>query len=343
MFGHLIGNQKVKQSLAHLLRNGRLPNSLLFAGPVGVGKKEFAFALAKALVCSSDGDRPCGRCSACLRVAPFEAPPSDKKDDYKKVFFDRHADVGLVVPFNRTLQVDSIRALEKEAHFQPFEARSRVFIINDAEKMNDEAANALLKTLEEPPSTTFLILITQRPDALLSTIRSRCQTIRFAPVGDDEVEKLLIDRRRFRPADAKLAARITKGSVGAAIETDVDDFRSRRTFQMSVLEKAFINPDRSALLRSAEQMNDAKNKDRYEDNLSILESLIRDLWLLRNGTREDSLTNIDIADELNSIAGQVEVKKLEYALAEIESLRQSFAVNINRKSATDALFMKIAA
>jgi DNA polymerase-3 subunit delta' len=343
MFDHLIGNQKVKESLTHLLRSGRLPNSLLFAGPEGVGKKQFAFELAKALVCIDEGRRPCGSCSACKRVAPFEAPPSDKKDDFKKVFFDRHADVGLVVPFNRTLQVDSIRALEKEAHYQPYEARSRVFIINDAEKMNDEAANALLKTLEEPPGSTYLILLAHRPDSLLSTIRSRCQTIRFAPAPEGEVEKLLIAGRNYNSTNAKLAARVSKGSVGSAMNIDIDDYRSRRTFQMSILEKSFVNPDRSALLRCAEQMNDVKNKDLYEENLVILESLIRDLWLLKNGAVSDSITNFDIADELGSIAQQTDRGRLAYALAEIETLRQTFAVNINRKPATDALFMKISA
>ncbi len=343
MFDHLIGNQNVKESLAHLLRGGRLPNSFLFAGPDGVGKKQFAFELAKALVCTGEDGRPCGRCSACLRVEPFEAPPPEKKDDFKKVFFDRHADVGLVVPFNRTLLVDAIRSLEKEAHFQPYESRSRVFIINDAEKMNDEAANALLKTLEEPPSTTFLILITSRPDALLSTVRSRCQTIRFAPVAEVEIERLLVEQREFSHADAELAARVSRGSVGAAMAIDVGDYLSRRTVQMSVLEKAFVNPDRSALLRVAEQMNDAKNKEFYEENLAILEALVRDLWLLRNGAADVSIANVDISADLRQMAGQIEAKKLECALAEIESLRRSFAVNTNRKSATDALFMKISA
>ena len=343
MFAKLAGNQNVKEKLSHLLRNGRLPNSILFTGPDGVGKKEFAFALARAIVCTDDSEVACGKCSACLRVTVFDAPASEKKDDYKKVFFDRHADVGLVVQFNRTVLVDAIRALEKEAHFQPYEAKVRVFIINNADKMNDEASNALLKTLEEPPATTFLILVTSRADALLSTIRSRCQTIRFAPVAEKEIEELLMEQRNFKPADAKLAARIANGSVGNALTIDIDDYRSRRTFQMSVIEKAFVNPDRSALLRSAEQMNDAKNKELFEENLAILESLIRDIWLLKNGTSQDMIKNFDEGEKLNDIAGQVESKQLDHALAEIESLRQSFQVNINRKSATDALFMKISA
>jgi hypothetical protein len=167
--------------------------------------------------------------------------------------------------------------------------------------------------------------------------------MRFAPVAEAEIEEFLIGRRNLKPADAKLAARISKGSMGSATEIDIDDYRSRRTFQISVLEKAFVNPDRPALLRSAEQMNDAKNKDLYEENLAILESLIRDIWLLKNGSFPESITNFDEAPALKTIAEQVDDKYMARALTDIESLRQSFAVNINRKSATDALFMKIAA
>ncbi|MFL6466819.1 MAG: ATP-binding protein [Pyrinomonadaceae bacterium] len=342
MFSQLIGNQNVKDSLAQLLRNERVPNSLLFMGPDGVGKKQFAVELARAFVCQT-GNSACGTCSACKRVGVFNTPTSEKGDDYEFVFFGEHPDVGIVIPFKRNVRVDAIRALEVQANFRPYEVRARVFIINDADKMNDAASNALLKTLEEPPSTTYLILVTSRPDALLSTIRSRCQTIRFAPVAETEIEDLLIDRREFTPTDAKLAARIANGRVAAALAIDLDKFRAQRSAQISVIEKAFINIDRAALLRAAEQLNDSKNKDLFEENLSVLEMLMRDLWTIKNGTRPEALRNFDIAEELTGISGQVTTHQLEKALTEIELLRQSLAVNINRKSAADALFMKVAA
>jgi DNA polymerase-3 subunit delta' len=344
MFEHLVGNQSVKDLLTQLLRNNRIPNSLLFAGSEGVGKRQFAIELARAFVCRQPfAYLACGKCAACTRVGLFNTPTSEKGEEYDRVSFGEHPDVGLVIPFKRNLRVGAIRALEIEANYRPYEASARVFIIDDADKMNDAASNALLKTLEEPPETTYLILITSRPDALLSTIRSRCQTIRFAPVTKNEIEELLGERRNFKAADAKLAARISNGSVGNAMTIDIDNYRTRRTFQLSVVEKAFVRPDRAALLRSAEQLNDAKNKDLHEENLAVLESLIRDMWTLKNGVTHDAITNFDEADRLKTIAVQVESARLEDALAEIESLRQSFQVNINRKSATDALFMKISA
>src|SRR5436190_2442876 len=342
MFSNLIGNQRVKDSLLQLLRSERVPNSLLFAGPEGVGKKQFAIELARSFVCQT-GKLACGTCTACNRVGLFNTPTSEKGDDYDLVFFGEHSDVGIVIPFKRNLRVGAIRALEIQSNYRPYEARARVFIIDDADKMNDAASNALLKTLEEPSSTTYLILITSRPDSLLSTIRSRCQTIRFAPVAETELEDLLVKRRKFNPKDAKLAARIANGQVATALTIDLDKFRSQRVTQLSVIEKAFINVDRAALLRSAEQMNDAKNKDLFEENLAILETLIRDMWMMKNGSLPEAIRNFDIAEELERVSPEVDPRQLEAALNEIESLRQSLAVNINRKSATDALFMKIAA
>lgn len=342
MFSQLVGNQNVKDSLIQLLENERVPNSLLFAGPEGVGKKQFAIELARSFVCQSS-ILACGTCSACKRVGLFNTPTSDKGEDYDSVFFGEHSDVGIVIPFKRNLRVGAIRALEMQSNYRPYEARARVFIIDDADKMNDAASNALLKTLEEPPSTTYLILITSRPDALLSTIRSRCQTIRFAPVVESEIEDLLIKRQNFNPTDAKLAARIANGRVATALNIDLDRFRSQRIAQMSVIEKSFIHVDRAALLRSAEQMNDAKNKDLFEENLAILETLIRDMWTLKNGSLPEAIRNFDVADEIERVSLQVDTRQLENAMNEIESLRQSFAVNINRKSATDALFLKIGA
>jgi DNA polymerase III subunit delta' len=344
MFSQLIGNEPVKASLGQLLRNDRVPNSLLFTGPEGVGKKQFAIELARAFVCQNPTENlPCDDCSACKRVGLFNTPTSDKGEDYDRVFFGEHSDVGLVIAFKRNLRVGAIRALETESNYRPYEARARVFIVDDADKMNDAASNALLKTLEEPSSTTYLILITSRPNALLSTIRSRCQTIRFAPVVESAIAEMLVQRGSFSPSDAKLVARIANGSIAAALSIELDKYKSLRSAQFSTIEKAFIQRDRPALLRGSEQMHDAKNKELFEENLAVLESLIRDLWLMNTDARDEQLRNFDIFEKLKDLAFQIPNHSLEKALREIELLRQSFAVNINRKMAADALFMKIAA
>ena len=148
---NLVGNKQVKETLQRLIATARVPNALLFTGPEGVGKKQFALELARSLVCTGRNEHAaCGHCAACSRVGEFAIPNFEKGEESDRVFFSQHPDVGLVLPFRRNLRIGAIRALESEAHFRPYEADARVFIVDQADKMADPAANALLKTLEEP-------------------------------------------------------------------------------------------------------------------------------------------------------------------------------------------------
>lgn len=342
MFDNLIGNESVKRTLRRLLVKGRVPNAVLLAGDDGVGKRQFVLELARTFFCSEPPDgEPCGVCPTCSRVDAFLVPEStDKaKDEFKRVFFGAHMDVGLVVPYKRTILVDAIRDLEKHANFRPFEAQTRFFIIDDADKMNNEASNALLKTLEEPPATSHIFLITSRPDSLLPTIRSRCQVLRFAPVADQEIEKFLINDRAFTHDEARLAAKLSRGSIGRAVSISVDMFRDRRQKMLGVVSNAIESTDRAALLKIAEEMNDAKNKDSFEENLDVLQSLIHDVWSLSVGGGPERVVNADLADMLEGLANNRNKADLPRWLVEIDTIRENLAVNINRKLAVDGLFV----
>lgn len=341
MLEKLIGNDPVKTILRRFLRETRVPNALLFAGPEGVGKKHFAFELAKAVVCRDPRDHEaCGECASCRRIDVIEFPKSDERDDHKAVIFTEHPDVGMVIPYNRNILVDAVRNLETEANFRPFEAVSRIFIVDDADKMNESASNALLKTLEEPPVTSHLILITSKPDALLPTIRSRCQMMRFAPVRKDEIEKLLLPTHQYSQSEAQLVAAYSRGSVAAAVSIDVDEFRLKRESAMNVLRSAVLTKDRVLLLKTAEEVSDAKNKGGYEKFLDVLQSVIHDAWSIKAGG--DELVNTDLVEELYEIAQAADARRLAEWLNEIEELRENLAVNINKRIATDALFVRMA-
>ena len=338
MFGKLVGNERVKENLRRLVANGRVPGGLLFAGPEGVGKKGFALELARGLICKNGG---CEDCPICGRIGTFDLPNSEKKEDYEKVFLSGHPDVGIVIPFKRNILVNGIRALEQEANFRPFEGGKRVFIIEDAHKMNDSAANALLKTLEEPPPTTHLVLITSRPDSMLQTIRSRCQTIRFAPVAEAEIEGLLTTNGRSKE-DAKLAARVSGGSVGRALATDVAEFRDSREAMLGVVRAALVTGETASMLRISEQIADAKNKDRFEWNIRILQTLVHDILALRSGADPNKIVNADIAVELKILADEAGTSSLSDWQISLEDLLASLNVNVNKKVATDALFVRMA-
>src|ERR1043166_5796715 len=153
MFDTLVGNERARETLRRMLERGRVPGALLFAGEEGLGKRLFALELARALNCRARrGVEACGVCPSCKRIGRFAPPPSDK-DDYNQVLWSEHGDVGRVLPFNRNIYVEAIRDLERECNFRPVEGAARVFLIEDAEHLNDPSSNALPKTLQQATPT----------------------------------------------------------------------------------------------------------------------------------------------------------------------------------------------
>src|SRR6185436_9145990 len=153
----------------------------------------------------------CGVCSSCVRIRKLNYPQRDDADEWTQIIWTNHPDVGLVVAPKRVLRVEQMRQIEKEANFRPFEGKARVFLIDEADKLNDPSANALLKVLEEPPKTSYLILITARP-----AIIARCQMIRFSPLPPDEIETHLLKNNLVDPKTARLRARAPGGSIRRA-------------------------------------------------------------------------------------------------------------------------------
>lgn len=343
MFDKFVGNNHIKENIKHLIAQKRVPHSLLFVGAEGIGKKQFALELAKAFVCQNRKTiEACDVCSACKRANKFVFPKSDDRDAFKRVIFTEHSDIGLIIPYGKNILVDAIRELETEANFRPFEAEARFFLIDEADKMNESASNALLKTLEEPAPTTYLFLISSRPDALSPTIRSRCQTVRFAPVEAKQIENHLLAGKKFVPADAELLSKLSNGSIGYAFNLNLEKFLSQREAMLGVLESLLLTKDRAALLRVTDEMSDAKIKDEYETRLEILQTLIHDIWALQLGGERQSILNIDIISNLTKLNKRADSKILASWLTEIETLRERLGVNVNRKIATDALFMQMA-
>ncbi len=344
MFTDLIGNDGVMQVMKRFIAGRRLPNSLIFAGDEGVGKRQFALAAIRATLCRNAVDsEPCGVCSICKRVGEFAFPADDDKDAHKLVIWSGHRDVGTVIPYKRNILVDAIRSLEAEANFRPYEADSRFFIIDDADKMNDAAANALLKTLEEPPESSHIFLITSRSDSLLQTIRSRCQMLRFSPVERSLVERYLIDQKAYSHDEARLAAALSHGSIGRATSINADEYRRRSERMMAVAGNAIGGRDIATLLKISEEMNDAKNKDGFETEIEMLESLLHDVWRVAKTGDHSAIVNTEYSATLTKLAEQISSNRIPLWIDGIEKLKRELNVNINKKVATDSLFVSMAA
>jgi dTMP kinase len=247
MFDSITGNERAKQLLRRMLQEDRVPGALLLSGEEGIGKKLFAMELAKALNCRTRvGVDGCGNCPICKRISKINFPTSDEAEEKRRIFWTDHPDVGFLQPPTRMFHVVQMRSVEIEANFRPYEGNARVFLIDDADKLNDQSANALLKTLEEPPRTAYIILITSRPAMLLPTIRSRCQQIRFSPLTPAEIENHLLDTKLAKGTDARLRARCAAGSIGRALSDDIESYKLRREAMLSVLKALALTGDRLA-------------------------------------------------------------------------------------------------
>lgn len=344
MFDQLTGNQRVKELLRRILEARRTPGAMLFAGEDGIGKKLFALEIAQALNCRSpQGVEGCGQCPACVRTARFNYPQSNDSDEWKGIIWTDHPDVGMVVAPKRVLLVDQMRLIEGEANYRPYEGKARVFLIDEAEKLNESSSNALLKVLEEPPQTSHIVLLTSRPDMLLPTIRSRCQMIRFSPLSPEEIERHLLQNKIASAGEARIRARIARGSLGRALAQDFEDFSEQRSPMLRVLQALSVSKDQIQLLRSAEELNEAKYKDEYESRLDILETLIRDAWMLSLEVPDESVVNQDVLPQLKQMGAALDKRRPAFWISQIEEMREQLIVNINRKAATDSLFLTMAA
>ncbi|HET6372888.1 MAG TPA: DNA polymerase III subunit delta', partial [Candidatus Polarisedimenticolia bacterium] len=223
----IVGHIHVVASLSKRCAEDRLPHALLFSGPQGVGKRTVALALASAINClnrpvSARAGAPswdaCGACVSCRKV--------DK---------GLHPDVVYVTLEKTVIPIESIRKLREQAAFRPFEGRRRVFIVDPADRMSSEAQNALLKTLEEPPAGSCIILITSRGMHLLPTTRSRCQRIDFSTLPIAALAKRLSDSHEMSAEAALKAARLSGGRFGAALELDLEELDAQRDAILEVL------------------------------------------------------------------------------------------------------------
>ncbi|MFI5182859.1 MAG: ATP-binding protein [Vicinamibacteria bacterium] len=344
MFDDVLGHERIREPLGRALRNGRLPPALLLSGPEGIGKKTLALAVARAMLCDRGLGEVCGECTHCRRLArslaalpAWRADAADKTDEPDRLNHRLHPDVVLVEAWRtatRTeIKVAQVRDLVGEVAARPFEGRARVFILDDAHAMNDQAANALLKSLEEPPASSHLILVTPSPQALLPTIRSRCQTLRMGPLPTAVVEKYLRERAGLDATEARLRAGLAEGSIGAAASFESGEYRELRDEMLALLESS----GEGGTIERLESADRLAERDDPIQALTVLRALLRDVVVLRHGGAAGSLLNADVAGRLEPLSVGV-VGERAHALAETAArTRVALRGNANKLLVMDLL------
>jgi DNA polymerase-3 subunit delta' len=277
-----------------------------------------ALAAAQAALCeAAPAPEPCGECATCRRVAGAleparlqesreEADRHPGEEEWRN--FRLHPDLVLVEGWRLTrtgrprpepeIRVGQVRNLVAEVAGSPFEARRRVFVVDDAHGMNESSQNALLKSLEEPPPRSHLMLVTSRPQGLRQTIRSRCQILRFGPLSRQAVATFLTEQQGVPEEEARLRAALAAGSLGGALASESEGYKASRDVLLSLLEKV-------EELDALDRMTQAEALEQADDPaflLTTLRSLLRDLAALGAGAGPEDLLNADVADRLRPLA-----------------------------------------
>jgi len=335
-FSSIIGHRRVVSLLARAVAQARLPPSLLLAGAAGVGKRRIALAVAATVNCLQPRQTPelerdaCGECASCRRIERGV-----------------HPDVILVEPGDTgSIKIEQVRDVIDRAGYRPFEGRRRVVVIDEADAMVPAAQNALLKTLEEPPSASIFLLVSSLPDALLPTVRSRCPRLRLSPLSPAEVADVLVRDHDYAEADARAAAADAEGSVGRALSAEAADLTEARAAAQRILEQAARTGDPSRLIDSVKDVvgkkgSSAGEREQLAACLRATASLLRDLGLLAVHADTATLANTDLQPQLQALSRSYDGDRATRAYSAVDQALAALERNASPKVVVDWVVLQI--
>jgi DNA polymerase III subunit delta' len=320
-FDSIFGQQLPLRQLKGALAGGHVSHAYLFSGIEGIGKCSTALSFAKALNCGAHEDDFCDACRSCGKIE-------------RRV----HPDFFYIEPDKNSIRIEQVRDLQKKIIFKPMEGAKKVVIIDQAEKLNLHAANCLLKTLEEPPDDTVIILVAHSAVTLLPTIVSRCQRIRFAPLSDSAVMDFLATRGA-RPEEARLAAALAQGSLKRALALRETDFLAkRRQLVQHVAGHASGSSEDLFLLAKIA----GGDQQEIPQVLEFLQTWYRDLLLLIEGFPEKKLYNQDALDKMHEALATETRQSILQKIKKLQWIYARSAYNINYTLALESMFLQSA-
>jgi DNA polymerase-3 subunit delta' len=338
MFENFWGNAPTAEAIEQMIAMDRLPQTLLFAGPEGVGKATLARRLAARLLghpelIEQDDLNAPKNIEIC---ATREKMPPDKRND-DPLLFSTHPDFVTFAPDGpmRQISIHQTRLLKDRAQLLPYKGSRRIFLIDHVDRANEQAANSLLKTLEEPPPHLILIMTAENAYDLLPTIRSRAAPFYFAPLGPDEMSEFVRTRGLNQP-ERRIA--LAAGSPGVAVSIDLETYDKRRAAMLALLKVAAGAAPFASWIPVSETIGRSKS-EKLELHLRVLYDLLRDLLLLREGVAD--IRNVDIRRDLEALAGKIEFEWIRRAVAKLDDLVEFARRNVQKTIALDSVIMEL--
>ena len=337
-FRDVVGHVRLVDLLSRSAAGGTLPPSLLFAGPAGIGKHLVALSLAQTMNCTDPKGSglgaqgsvdACGVCAACSRIARGVHPD---------VIFVSPGDSGAI-------KIDQVRDVVDRAQYRPFEGRRRVVIIDEADALAHPAQNALLKTLEEPPSLSVFILVASRPDMLLPTVLSRCPQLRFRPLAADQIATALM-ARGLSETEARAVAATADGSLGHALQERAGELVESRDIANRVLSQAAAQHDPARRLDSAKELLSkpaagTTEREQMATHLRAMAVLLRDVGVLASGADAQTLANSDVRPALERLTQTYHGERGTRAFAAVDRALFALKGNAGVKLVADWLVLQL--
>lgn len=307
-FKDIKGQDRAIEIVKERIKQKRLTGAYLFVGPEGVGKKLFAKTMAKVLNCEEEGIDSCDKCPSCVKI--------DKEEhcDFHTIAFSSAEDA------SDAIKIEVIRQLQKNISLRSYEGKKKIFVINDAHKLTEEAANAFLKTLEEPPGDSLIILITSKPQLLFNTIVSRCQSLKFYSLSRPVMNEIL---RRDYLLESELAhflSYFSEGRIGYALALKEADVLREKN---KIIDEFFLSG------KSSPRQLPITEKKQLQRYLNILTAWFRDIYLIKAGISYSELINLDRKEELLRMAGRYSFSDLSGVFNSISDSLLYLQQNVN--------------
>jgi len=324
-FENIEGHVQQIERLKNRIRLGRAAGAYIFCGPEGTGKKMVAAAFARAANCPEKPAEGCTTCASCAKILRGAHPDvhylggrSPEQPEAAEVRPARRKAPGE----SREIKIDDVRLLQQEISLRPYEARCSFFIVDDAHLLNPEASNAFLKTLEEPPKNSAIVLVTDKPRLLFKTIVSRCWTIKFSALPQEEFVRALRARLALDDAELRYRALACEGRLGYGLAQGAADLVTAKN---RIIDYFILQPDPSV------ENSFIQDREQLKESLQVLAGLFRDISVYKAGAEACRLINGDRRDLLERIAGQSSFARIDQAVRAIQESLRALEQNANTK------------